>query len=530
MPDATHAILLHAHLPFVRHPEHDDFLEEDWLYEAVFESYLPLIRILRSWKQDGIPAKISTTVTPPLCEMLGDPLLRSRCERYLERGAELCRREEQDGPAERRTLITQYRERFESALRFYRDDLSRDVVGAFAELQEEGVLEIVASAATHGFLPLMQQFPGAVRAQVFLGRDFYRKWFGRDPAGFWLPECAYSPGIDEILSRAEIRWFVSDAHGVLFGAPRPRFAIFAPYFTPSGPACFGRDRESSRQVWSSREGYPGDPAYRDFYRDLGQEIPIEVLEGVYGNGTPRRFTGVKLHRITGKPDHEKEWYRPEWAEAALEAHASDFLRGRLAQFEDLAAKLPVPPILVSPFDAELFGHWWFEGPRFLDLYVRKAACDQKLFQLGTPTDFLQKHPTQQILSPSASSWGNNGYWEVWLNQTNAWIYPHLHTAAKILCGAATRHAADASEWQSRCLSQMARELLLAQSSDWAFLMKTGTAIDYATRRTKQHLSQFHQIHQLFETSHPEENSISALQEIEDRDTIFPEIQWNYYAA
>ncbi len=525
MRTAYHALVLHAHLPFVRHPEHEDFLEEDWLYEAVFESYIPLLHILRGLKTDGIPACLTLTLTPTLCAMLRDPLLQQRCVRYMERGVEFCRQQVELAPENQRGMIAFYGERYRDALAFYCETLGCDIVGAFAQLQEEGIIEIITCAATHGFLPLLQTSPEAVRAQVLIGRDSHRENFGKDPLGIWLPECAYCEGLDAVLAEAGIRWFILDAHGVVLGQPRPRFAIFAPYFTPGGPAFFGRDRDSSRQVWSSREGYPGDPAYRDFYRDLGQEVPIEQLASVYGTADYRRYTGVKPFRITGAT-RDKDIYRRHWAMGAADAHASDFLRSRIDQLRELAEKMPVDPILVSPFDAELFGHWWYEGPEFLNFYLRKAACDQKVFELTTPSRFLAQHPTQQIVSPSSSSWGNKGYWEVWLNDENSWIYPHLHAAARRMKEMAGKHLKTDSPLVRRCLAQLARELLLAQASDWAFLMKTGTAKAYAERRTKDHLLRFNKLYEMLGDAGIAEET---LERYEKTDNIFPSIRWDYYA-
>lgn len=525
MRNAYHALILHAHLPFVRHPEHENFLEEDWLYEAVFESYLPLLRILRGLKTDGIPACLTVTLTPTLCAMLQDPLLQSRCVRYLERGVEFCKQQSFLAPDNQKGMVGFYENRYREALEFYVQELGCDIIGAFAQLQVEGVIEIITCAATHGFLPLMQNHPEAVRAQILIGRDSYREAFGRDPLGIWLPECAYCNGLDVILAEANIKWFILDAHGVVLGNPIPRFAIFAPYFTPAGPACFGRDRDSSRQVWSAREGYPGDPAYRDFYRDLGQEVPIEQLAEIYGEATHRRYTGVKPFRITGATAN-KEIYCRDWAMGAADAHASDFLRSRIEQLRDLAGRMPVDPILVSPFDAELFGHWWYEGPEFLNFYLRKAACDQDVYHLTTPSRFLAEHQTQQILVPSASSWGNKGYWEVWLNDNNSWIYPHLHAAARRMTEMARQHLTTDDATIKRVLAQLARELLLAQSSDWAFLMKTGTAREYAERRTRDHLLRFMRLYEMLQKQSVEEDTLARY---ETTDNLFPSIHWEYYA-
>ncbi|MEI6033185.1 MAG: 1,4-alpha-glucan branching protein domain-containing protein [Verrucomicrobiae bacterium] len=519
------ALLLHAHLPWVRHPEHDEFFEEDWLYEAIVETYIPLLKILRRLVAEKAPVKLTFTMTPTLCAMLRDSLLKHRAERYLDRGIEMARMEigRTAGDARVNELAKLYFRTLSDARDFYLGEIGSDIVAAFAQLQEDGIIEIITCAATHGFLPLMEVCPEAMRAQIFIGRDYHRSCFGRDPQGIWLPECGYVPGIDRILQDANLRWFVVDAHGLMYGEPRPRFAIYSPYFTPAGPAVIARDRESSRQVWSAREGYPGDPAYRDFYRDIGNELPEDYLHQVFPNIGHRRNTGIKYHRITGS--EHKDIYNRGWAMGAADAHAGDFLRARMGQIEHLRSILPVEPLVLSPFDAELFGHWWFEGPEFLDLFLRKAAYDQQVFRLTTPSLYLSENPTLQMVSPSPSSWGNKGYWEVWLDRCNSWIYPHLHTAAARMTAAARKHAKTRSKFVQRTLRQMARELLLAQSSDWAFLMKTGTATDYATRRTKDHILRFIRLHEMLEAGGRDEPLLAAC---EARDNLFPDIDWRYY--
>ena len=525
MHQGSLALLLHAHLPWVRHPEHEEFLEEDWLFEAITECYIPLLKMLRRMVTEKIPLKITFTLTPSLCAMLRDPLLQKRAERYLERGYELSRMEidRTSNDAAVNGIARHYQHVFRESLDFYQKEINRDIVGAFAQLQKDGIIEIITCAATHGFLPLMEIVPEAMRAQVLIGRDYHRECFGRDPEGIWLPECAYVPHIDRILQEANLRWFIADAHGLMYGEPRPRFAIYAPYFTPAGPAVFGRDRESSKQVWSAREGYPGDPAYRDFYRDIGMDLPEDYLHTVLPSTGFRRNTGFKYHRITGSP--QKEIYNRGWAMAAADHHAWDFMQNRVRQIEHLRTMLPVEPIIVSPFDAELFGHWWYEGPQFLDLFLRKAAYDQKTFRLTTPSDYLKENPTQQMVSPSPSSWGNKGYWEVWLDHCNAWIYPHLHAAARRMTEMARKHASTRDPLLLRTLRQLARELLLAQSSDWAFLMKTGTAVEYATKRTNDHILRFSRIYESLVSGAVDEGLLAAC---EDRDNIFPDVNWKHY--
>ncbi len=519
------ALILHAHLPFVRHPEHDDFLEEDWLFEAITESYIPLLHMMQRLVHDGVPFRLTMSVTPTLCAMLGDDLLRRRYQRHLERAIALARREleRQRGNEQWQQLARFYLDRFTECRRCYVEEWNCDLLGVFRELQQTGSLELIGSAATHGLLPLLQTSPEAARAQIRIGCDAFRDAFGSEPHGFWLPECAYAPGLEELLQEANLRWFVLDTHGLMFGDPPPRRAIYAPCYTAAGPAAFARDGDSSRQVWSAEEGYPGDPFYREFYRDLGFELPSEDLSLGANPAAPRRFTGLKFHRVTGG-NGEKELYQRQLAEESADRHATDFLERRRAQFREVAATVP-DPIVVTPFDAELFGHWWFEGPRFLDLFIRKVAFDQNDFVLATPSEFLQKHPEQQVIAPTASSWGDKGYFEVWLDQSNAWIYPHLHEAARRMVRLARTHRNDTSLQVDRVLKQLARELLLAQSSDWAFLIRTGTARDYATKRTHGHLLRFNRLRDQFVAGTVDENFLS---ECESRDNLFPNVNWRYY--
>lgn len=523
------ALVLHAHLPYVRHPEYEEFLEEDWLYEAVSETYLPLLEMLHGLADDRVPFHLTISLTPPLCHMLRDPLLQERFERYIDRAIGLARREVErtSGDARLNDIARFYFARFTHARDEYVNRWRRDLVGAFAALQDRGVIEIITSAATHGFLPLMAAFPEAVRAQIFIARDHYREMFGRDPRGIWLPECAYTAALDKVLQEANLRWFVVDSHGIMFGNPRPRYAIYTPVFTPAGPAAFGRDRESSRQVWSAEEGYPGDPAYRDFYRDIGFDLPVEYLRDFLPTDGRRKFTGLKYHRITARGG-DKEIYNREWALLAADSHAGHFMGARTAQIKHLRENMNVPPIVVSPFDAELFGHWWFEGPEFLNLFIRKAAYDQDVFKFTTPSAYLAGHDTHQLLVPSASSWGHKGYWEVWLDDTNSWIYPHLHTAIRRMTELARIYWAKdhVPAIIDRALRQMARELLLAQSSDWAFLMKTGTARTYATKRTKDHVLRFTRLYDQVRAQKVDE---AFLENCEWRDNLFPKLEWRYYA-
>ena len=535
------ALILHAHLPFVRHPEHEHFVEEEWLFEAITETYIPLLRMMQRLVDDLVPFKLTMSITPTLCAMLQDQLLRERYIRHLDLLIDLAARERKRNRKHPQLceLAEFYVDLFSEARRLFVDEWRCDLLSVIRELRQTGALEIIASAATHGLLPILQQqSPRTARAQALIGRDVYVELFAGEPAGFWLPECGYAPGLDSILQEANLRWFVVDAHGLLFGTPRPYRSIYAPCFTPAGPAIFARDPYVSRQVWSAQEGYPGDPAYRDFYRDIGFDLPMEHLGSIAG-GT-RKFSGVKYHRITGR-GYEKQLYDRTSAENAAAQHAVHFLEQCREQIREIG-EIGFDPIIVAPFDAELFGHWWFEGPIFLEQFIRRAATERD-FRPTMPSEYLAAHPTQQIVEPAASTWGEDGHLAVWLDPSNAWIYPRLNAAAQKmidlaeqasavsgqphrLAGGRSPGEAPAPELTERVLKQLARELLLAQSSDWAFLMKTATAREYATQRTIDHLARFNRLHDQFVANSLDEE---FLLDCEWRDNIFPNVNWRYYA-
>jgi 1,4-alpha-glucan branching enzyme len=519
------AIILHAHLPFVRHPEHEKFLEESWLFEAITESYLPLLQVMNGWHNDGMEARITMTLSPTLCAMLRDELLQDRYARHLDSLIELAEKElhRTHWDTAFQVLARMYHKRFTVARDTYLA-CQRDLVAAFRRLQDLGKLEIITTAATHGLLPLMANHPPAVRAQILVARDHYRECFGCDPRGIWLPECAYFEGVEKILQEANLRWFVVDSHGLLHAHPRPRYGVFAPIFTPNGIAVFGRDMETSRQVWSRTEGYPGDARYRDFYRDIGFDLDFDYVKPHLPSPDHRGFTGLKYYRITGG-QAEKQVYEHSAALAAANGHANHFLKARMEQIEQLSGILDRPPLILAPYDAELFGHWWYEGPEFLDLFVRKAYYDQKVFELITPEQYLRRHPTNQIATPGASSWGEEGYWRVWLNEKNEWIYPHQQIAQERMTEL-VRKFPKPDALASRALKQAARELLLAQASDWPFILRTNTSPDYAKKRVKGHLWHFNSIYHQLQTKKLDSKWLA---DIESRDNIFPEINVSYWA-
>jgi len=516
---------LHGHLPYVRHPEHEDFLEEDWLYEAITETYIPLILVFEKLLEDNIDFRITMTLSPSLVSMLTDSLLQERYLKHINKLIELAHREIErtSWQPQFQGLAIMYLNSFCQARDTF-EKYHRNLAVAFKKFQDLGKLEIITCAATHGYLPLMDVCRESVKAQVKVAVSHYESVFGRKPRGIWLPECGYMPGHDEILKEAGIRYFFSDSHGVLHGTPRPKYGVFAPvYCKGTGVACFARDLESSKQVWSSIEGYPGDYNYREFYRDIGFDLEYDYIKPFIHPDGVRINTGIKYFRITGT-GNQKEPYVAAWARDKAAEHAGNFMFNRQKQVEYLHDFMHKKPIIVSPYDAELFGHWWYEGPLWLDFLIRKVSCDQDTLRLITPPEYLAENPRNQVITPSMSSWGYKGYSEMWLQGSNDWLYRHLHNASFKMTEL-SRSFPSVNGLTGRALNQALRELLLAQSSDWAFIMGTGTHTSYAIRRSKDHLLRFLRLYEDIKANSIDEEWLS---DIEYKDNIFPDIDYRVH--
>ena len=521
------SLVLHAHLPFIRHPEYEDFLEEDWFFEAMCETYIPLLDVYERLTAEGTDFRVTMSITPPLCNMMADDLLRERFRRYYSLRLELA---EKEVVRNRNTkfydVAKMYETKFRRIRELYEDYYHGRVLEGFKKFQDMGKLEIITCGATHGFLPLELRRE-AVHAQIKLAADDYRKHFGRGPRGIWLAECAYNPGDDVFLKAQGIRYFFLETHGIIYGSPRPRYGVYAPVYCPSGVAAFGRDMESAQQVWSAETGYPGDHRYREFYRDLGYDLEYDYVKPYLHQDGVRRNIGMKYCKITGKVGlNEKAPYNPAEAREMAASHAGNFMFNRERQITHLNDFLGRKPVVVSMYDAELYGHWWYEGTDFLEFLFKKIHHDQKTIKMVTPSEYLGIHPDNQVVQPCMSSWGDKGYNEVWLNGTNDWMYRHLHKQVERMVELANKFPA-AEGTLLRALNQCAREVVLGMSSDWAFLMTVGTAKSYSTKRFVAHTHRFNGLYEQIMGNRLEENFLG---DIEWRDNIFPELNYRVFST
>jgi len=507
------ALVLHGHLPFVRRLQAGS-LEEDWFHQAVLESYLPLLYHLQRSVEDPQQAPaLSFSLSPTLLSMLADPLL---CGRFP--GWVACRQRILEwAPSPYHHGAAQLGQKLEDMLAFWRQ-LGGQLIPAFQDLQQQGVVDLLTCGATHGYLPLLRQPPSAVVAQLRIAVQHHQHHLGCAPLGIWLPECAYFEGLDRLMAAEGLRYAVLDAHGLLQALPRPRYGVYAPICSPGSVAFVGRDSRATLPVWSAQDGYPGRACYREFHRDLGWDLPLEQLEQM-GISSARPL-GLKLHCVgpASCPLESKPPYSPEEAQLQVQLDAQDYVKGRLQQLKLLDSGMGgQPPLVVAPFDAELFGHWWHEGPEFLAAVWRQASHHQLAFT--TLRRCLEGSPQLQLCRPAPSSWGQGGYHSYWLNETNAWAVPLWHR-----CGLRMEQLVASHGRRQNCqrlLQQAARELLLLQSSDWSFILRSGTTTDLAREQIHCHAQRFHKLADALDSGQSTTND--WLKAVEEEDNLFPNL-------
>ncbi len=493
--------VLHSHLPFVKHPEFENFLEEWWLFEAINETYIPLLMVFKKLEDENVNFRLTVSLTPTLMEMLSDTHLMEKYKRHLNRLIELGKKE----LVRTRTNYDEYKvaefynERMAGIKEFFYGFLNEDILSGYRYFQRTGSLEIITSAATHGFLPFIKN-KEFVKLQLNVGKQIYKKHLGVEPKGIWLPECAYFRGLTKLLRKENLGFFFVENH-----------AIDKDVAEKDGVYAFKRDKESAKVVWSSKEGYPGDVNYRDFYRDLGYDMPLYYIKD-YLPDKIRTFTGFKYYKITGSTDY-KELYNPEAAHLKSKEHAYNF-HFNLAKSLDYR-KNRGSNLITSFYDAELFGHWWFEGVDFL-YHLFKVFDRYKTIEPVTPTEYLERFPNQTKEEPKASSWGDKGYYDVWLNGSNSWIYNHLHHEEERL-----KKMNKGEKLDREIISLMITELLLAQSSDWAFLITTKDNKQYAEMRGKEHISNFNKLSDMLKTGLIEKEFIDRLKA---KDSLFKGVE------
>jgi 1,4-alpha-glucan branching enzyme len=559
-PVGAFTFMLHSHLPYARQAGMWPHGEE-WVHEAIAETYVPLLNALYDLKEEGVPFRLTIGITPILAEQLADPLIIEHFIGYAaERSARAAQdvdRFEQAGDNAMRDLARYYHHWYARVLTSFRDRFGQDIIGGFRALQDEGLVEVATSAATHGYLPLLSR-DSSIHAQLRTGVDAYQRHFNRRPRAIWLPECAYRPaileedngvsvrrpGLESFLAEEGLLVFFSETHTVEGGKPvgmavpgtvgpygmiARRYASsvtqptvgeqlepgtsLLPYWVGDAPgqvAVLARHERTGQQVWSATFGYPGDFVYREFHRKDA-------------------VSGMQYWRITGAGVDlgAKEPYNPATAQQQIDGHAKHYVHLIDEQLREYHDRTGGFGSITASYDTELFGHWWFEGVDWLKAVLRGLA-GRPAVEVSTASRIIERHPPKEVLSLPESSWGAGGGHYTWLNDETDWMWPLIH-AAELRMETLVATYPDAENSRAEVLNQAARELLLLQSSDWPFLVTTGQATDYAVERFQEHLSRFDQLAAIAEADEMTEGDLEQLAALRERDNPFPSIDYRQWA-
>lgn len=550
-------LVLHSHMPYVLSHGKSPH-GTDWLFESAVECYLPLLDVLERFRQQGIKPRWTVNITPILAEQLDDPAFKSGFIEYCEEKIEFAKQDrdlfEQQGELWMMGLAAMWERWFSKAILQFKYQSGQSITGSFKSFFEDGLIELITCGATHGYFPLAGT-DESVQAQVKLAVSSHEKRFGAKPRGIWLPECAYRPGyawkapagdddsiwdrkgIEQFLQENGIEYFFVDSHMIRGGVPLgtywqkfPQLAelfsrsknLFTPpdeyrseyehYLIPEGVTVFARDPQSTVKVWSGEVGYPGNEYYLEFHK---QQYP--------GRHRYWRISPEKADLGA------KQTYDPWRAHELIASHAEDFVgivKSTLAEYKGQANR---EGTLVAMYDTELFGHWWWEGPEFLYEVGVRMASDSDI-RMRSGGDVIDEEPARHMIHMPEGSWGEGGYHNVWLNEDNHWTWEKLFPAQKRM-----RHLAQIGKLglTKEIVEQAARELLLAEASDWQFLISTFSAKDYAEARFEDHIQRFEKLADFAERVHAGETlnseERSYLLDCQVKDAPFPEIDLNFWA-
>lgn len=570
MHGGNFVLVLHTHLPWViNHGAWPHGVE--WLTEAVAECYIPLLNTFQELIDEGIPPKVSLDISPVLCEQLAHPDFPDIFINYCKGKIEAAKNDEKNfkdwGYDPHHIYLTQFwQEWYNDRINDFTKKYDQSIVRALKQLQDEGAIEIVSCGATHGYFPLLGT-ERSINLQVKAAVENYKKHFGRQPRGIWLPECAYRPsydwksyiavnpyhkprlrpGIEQFLAKHEIEYFFIDEDLINRANPigvfldNKRTSIIKaddPYFNPlphsfdrsplslynisssekveyGTAVAFTRHHDIAMQVWSGDVGYPGEPDYLDFHKKHNDSM-------------------LRYWRVTdAKADMMyKTLYHPDWTKDKIDLQANHFIHNAENTVNYYHSNTNKFANLCVPFDTELFGHWWFEGPEFLKAVIR-GIHHSPYINSATASEQLYRLKPLEIVSIPEGSWGENNNHDVWSNDDTTWTWEAIYNDENRMLRLESKFPVESmDETLRRIITQAMRELMLLMASDWQFLIHTQSAKDYAEQRFSFHHSDYNRICDMAE-SYGEKGKLSKeqlnlLEKTEKRNSPFPELKLEWW--
>jgi 1,4-alpha-glucan branching enzyme len=515
------SLVLEAHLPYVREYKKENDLslsgEENRFFEYVSETLLPLLEVMYRLETDHIPFRIALAISPILIHMLTDEHLQKKYLSYVDKQIEFGRQEAERTAdnGDLNKLARRYYNTIVDRRIAYTERYEKNLLKAFDYYRCKGKLEILATCATHAFLPFISRNSESLQAQMEIPISGYRRYFAGVPQGFWLPELGWSSALESYIKDYNFSYTIVDSHGLLFGNPSPDKGTFYPVKTPNGTYILARDLYAVREIEKTSD----DEIYCNNCRDVGYELPPETVSAFLSAEGERHRTGYKYwSRLNGS-------YNPQAACGKAAEYAKTFIENTIARLEEASKFMEETPLSLYANNAGFFGNLWHEGFQFIETLFRIAREYEELkFVCPSEYIFKQDFSSFQIVSPEFSSSGVNGYAETWLDVSNDWIYRHLARSMERMTELAERFPDDTG-LKERALNQAAREILLAQSSDWPVLLFRQDSTEYAGYQAENALRNFTTIYEALGSNYI---STEWLTTLERRHNIFPNINYRVF--
>ncbi|MDR0568865.1 MAG: DUF1957 domain-containing protein [Spirochaetaceae bacterium] len=515
------SIVLNAHTPFAGSPEYTQNREERAFFESLSETYLPLLEVLGRLDKDRIPFRLGIVLSPTLCHKLNDETFIDRYLAYtaaqIEFGAQELKR---TANTPLQSLVQRFCDEIADRRFLFAERCEKNILKMFEFYQKKGKIELLGTAATHGFLPFYASSPETIQAQFEVALSSYRAHFGRHPHGFWLPELGWTPELERYLRAYNFGYTVVNTHALILGNPPAVKGSFYPVKTPHGIFVFARDHYAYQDIL----GFSYHPAYRDNAADAGYELSADLIKPFLDADGRRTPTGYK-YRTIGNGNREKEVYDPIAASEQVLKQANAFLDARIARLAEASQYMPETPASLCAYSADAFGRLWYEGPQFLETLFREGA-KRKEIQFMAPAEYLYKQDLSSVQTavPCFSSGGFNGYAQTWLDASNDWIYRHTVRSLERMTEIAERFP-DETGLKERALNQAAREILLAQASDWTKMLYRKDRVDYARDQIEETLRNFTTIYEALGSNYI---STEWLTTLERRHNVFPNINYRVF--
>ena len=521
------SLVIEAHLPFIRESasgwsqnKEEDLSqagEETRIFEYITETFLPLLEVLERLETDHIPFNLAIAISPVLCHIFNDDLLQKKYLYYLDKQIEFGRQEldRTSGTSELNKLAQLYYDKLVDKRIAYTERYEKNLIKALEFFKRRGRIEILATCATHAFLPFIQHNPESIQAQMETPASIYRRHFGSCPHGFWLPALGWTSAIEPYLHAYNYSYTIVDTHGLLFGSPMPVKGTYYPVKTPDGTFILGRDYCSVQDIYKMSN----EDLYRNNDRDVGYELPPEIVKQFLSAEGERHRTGYKYWTCAN------EIYNPPAASQKAVEHARLFLEKTISRLEEASKHMEEAPLCLYAHNVDNSGRSWYECPQFIEALFRMAG-GYRDFKFITPSEYLfrQNSSSIQTTAPEFSSCGANGFAETWLDASNDWIYRHLMRSMERMTELAERFPDDTG-LKERALNQAAREILLSQSSDWPFLLYRQESTEYARNQTEGALRNFTTIYEALGSNYI---STEWLTSLERRHNIFPNINYRVF--